>query len=588
MEEDNLGSCNLHLDNASILSVAGAPLTNDVYFGTNPRPGPAELLGHTTHASWNLPQLSPLTTYYWQIVAHRVGPTPGPVWQFTTKGVDHFDWSAIASPQLVGKPFAATVTARDEFGSVVSNFNGTGSLEARGSGGSLPAGSVVPYFTDHDSSATGPEGPSSQAGFAPLPVTDISALDLNQYEMLFLDEADHGFLSSALQARLADIQDWVNHGGRLIVRDRSAGNISPNPFLLGTVGITTVRLGTSDIDVIPPGLNLVVSGPFGTVTNTTLEGGNSSAHGDVPQNQLPPSASAFLSIGSNTSEVVAFSYPVGSGQVYYSSIPLDCYLEGGGCGDNVIADPLQHIYTPNVLRYVSSGGRTPVAIPPTNSGNFVNGTWTGNLTVLQPATNLTLVASDSGGHRGESNPFDVLVENDLVIRITDLPDPVAVGTPLTNVITGLHSGPAAATDVTVTNLLPATAAFLSATASQETFASAAGTVRWNLGTLPGGTSATLAVVSQPTAPGLITNWAFVGRAGPDGYDGNNAAASITTELTPRFPLPMFPVQKATAASRTPPSKSPSIRRRCAPCWWRSRRAAAARPPGAITSPPMAR
>jgi hypothetical protein len=67
----------------------GQMITNYVYFGTNSAPGPAELLGFTTNSSWELPLLVPQTVYYWQVVAHNVGVTPGPVWQFTTRGVDH-------------------------------------------------------------------------------------------------------------------------------------------------------------------------------------------------------------------------------------------------------------------------------------------------------------------------------------------------------------------------------------------------------------------------------------------------------------------------------------------------------------------
>ena len=70
-------------------AVPGEVITNDVYFGTNPTPGPAELQGSTTNTTWALPTLLPQTTYYWKIVARKAGVTPGPVWQFTTRGVNH-------------------------------------------------------------------------------------------------------------------------------------------------------------------------------------------------------------------------------------------------------------------------------------------------------------------------------------------------------------------------------------------------------------------------------------------------------------------------------------------------------------------
>jgi uncharacterized repeat protein (TIGR01451 family) len=38
--------------------------------------------------------------------------------------IDHFDWNPIASPQYAGQPFAATLTAKDAFNNVVSNYSG--------------------------------------------------------------------------------------------------------------------------------------------------------------------------------------------------------------------------------------------------------------------------------------------------------------------------------------------------------------------------------------------------------------------------------------------------------------------------------
>src|SRR5205814_7465237 len=80
----------VHLDNVSVEAGYNSPSTFDVYFGTNPNPGPAELWGSTTNTSWSLPVLAPLTTYYWKIVSRKLGTTPGPAWSFTTRGVDHF------------------------------------------------------------------------------------------------------------------------------------------------------------------------------------------------------------------------------------------------------------------------------------------------------------------------------------------------------------------------------------------------------------------------------------------------------------------------------------------------------------------
>ena len=80
---ESLAPMNVHLDRVSIRAANPPPTTYDVYFGTNPVPGQAEFLGHTTNTFWMLPQLSSLTTYYWQIVAQRASQTAGPIWQFS-------------------------------------------------------------------------------------------------------------------------------------------------------------------------------------------------------------------------------------------------------------------------------------------------------------------------------------------------------------------------------------------------------------------------------------------------------------------------------------------------------------------------
>jgi hypothetical protein len=62
---------------------------------------------------------------------------------------------------------------------------------------------------------------------------------------------------------------------------------------------------------------------------------------------------------------------------------------------------------------VTFGGNvaSPVSITPTSSGAFVNGSWTGNITVLQLITGVTLRADDGTGHVGSSNPFGVVSTN---------------------------------------------------------------------------------------------------------------------------------------------------------------------------------
>src|SRR5262249_27235062 len=62
----------------------------------------------------------------------------------------------------------------------------------------------------------------------------------------------------------------------------------------------------------------------------------------------------------------------------------------------------------NALQWVAKGSLVQtIAIFPTNSGNFVNGMWSGNIAVGESATNVTLIADDGAGHIGQSLAFEV-------------------------------------------------------------------------------------------------------------------------------------------------------------------------------------
>src|SRR5262249_4409300 len=152
-----------------------------------------------------------------------------------------------------------------------------------------------------------------------------------------------------LSSRLPDIQNWVQAGGVFIVHDRfvstDVGDPQPSPFLLGAGGTLVDRdfAFGPDLDVIPPGTTLVTHGPNGTTDDSSLDGGNYSNHGFVVGATLPGGAVPILSAGPDPSHVAAFSYPLGGGAVYYSTIPLDYYLDGPG---GQPADNLDKIYTP--------------------------------------------------------------------------------------------------------------------------------------------------------------------------------------------------------------------------------------------------
>ena len=169
------------------------------------------------------------------------------------------------------------------------------------------------------------------------------------------------------------------------------------------------------------------------------------------------------------------------------------------------------------------------AVMPTNSGVFVSGVWTGSVTAMEVGTGLVLRAADADGHSGNANPISVCDSNDLVVAASDSPDPVGVGSNVTLSISVLNFGPSDATGVVLTNVLSSDVRLVSATASQGSWVTNAGTVICNLGLLTDRAVATATMVVQAVRGGLsVTNIAQVSRGEADADPSNNVAVAVTS------------------------------------------------------------
>jgi uncharacterized repeat protein (TIGR01451 family) len=164
---------------------------------------------------------------------------------------------------------------------------------------------------------------------------------------------------------------------------------------------------------------------------------------------------------------------------------------------------------------VGSGASVVIDVTPTSAGMF---------------TNMASVA----GAEGDPNPADnsamatttVMAFADLSVSKADSPDPVIAGTNLTYTITVANAGPNAATSTTLSDTLPASVLFVSATPSQGTCTGTA-TVTCTLGTIASGNAAMVTIVVTPQAAGTISNTVTVASAATD----NNLADNSFTEMT---------------------------------------------------------
>ena len=120
---------------------------------------------------------------------------------------------------------------------------------------------------------------------------------------------------------------------------------------------------------------------------------------------------------------------------------------------------------------------------------------------------------------------------DLAVGITAQPNPVLLGNNLTYSIVVVNNGPASATNVTVTHLIPSGALFVSASSSQGTYAQAPGVVTFSIGRLGPRAAANMTVVALATTAGTIVSTATVSSEQPDYKPGNNSA-SVQTQVSP--------------------------------------------------------
>jgi uncharacterized delta-60 repeat protein/uncharacterized repeat protein (TIGR01451 family) len=117
---------------------------------------------------------------------------------------------------------------------------------------------------------------------------------------------------------------------------------------------------------------------------------------------------------------------------------------------------------------------------------------------------------------------------DLALGKTGPTGRVPTGRSMTYTITVTNNGPDASSGVTVTDQLPSTVTFVSATPSQGSCSESGGTVTCNLGTMGNGATATIDIVAEPTVAGTIINTAFVSATTADPSEGNNSDSENTS------------------------------------------------------------
>jgi len=208
--------------------------------------------------------------------------------------------------------------------------------------------------------------PIEDAGHTAVKMTTLSETELASVDILWAINPSNSSHGSEFTNSVDRIKERVDEGMILVIHDRQVGNAEN--ILFGEEPADIVRKFTNSraIDVVDEN-TVVGEGPGGLLTDTSIDGGNSSNHGYTKRETLPEDSLALLTT-SDEDEVVDFAYRYGQGAVIYSSIPLDYYL--GGAMPN-----FKDIYAPNILQFAASlitdGYNT---IQGTNNNDIVAGT----------------------------------------------------------------------------------------------------------------------------------------------------------------------------------------------------------------------
>ncbi len=198
--------------------------------------------------------------------------------------------------------------------------------------------------------------------------------------------------------------------------------------------------------------------------------------------------------------------------------------------DDAAPTPIASGFAPFVGRFIP---QEPLAVYNGKSGAAVNGIW--QLHVVDSVAGnagslacwslvLTPVTCEDGG--GQCPGVD------LALAMTGNPNPAIIGSNLVYTLTVTNKGPNAAHSVVLTQNLPDSTVFVSATPSQGTTSESRGVVTAALGNLDAGASATVAVVVQPATAGTITSTATVTSVDPELNPADNSAMAVTVVFGP--------------------------------------------------------
>ncbi|HZT61309.1 MAG TPA: hypothetical protein VFA21_22065 [Pyrinomonadaceae bacterium] len=443
-----------------------------------------------------------------------------------TRGRGAFAWPLPVGPV---QPLATSTDAASGSGT----YGSTATLQATLTEGGFPLAGKSVSFTVNGSGAGSATTDSN--GVATLSGVSLSGVNAGDYPtgVGASFAGDSGYLASNTTgdlsvAKASTSVTWSNPADIIYGTALSGTQLNASASVPGSFTYTPAA-GT----VLSSGNNQNLHADF-TPTDTTNYNGSSK---DVSINVL----TAVLSVSMTADRNPA---PVGLNFNYKPAVSNT----GNASATNVVLTDV----LPSLVTFTSASASqgtcsyaSATRTVTCNFGTIANGSSANAQITVKPRDEGTLddTASIAGGQwdaaaagsvgSASVNGLSAVKQTDLSASMSNAPDPVFAGqnTTYTTVVKNM-STVTGATGVALTDSLPASMTFVSATTSQGSLVTppvgSTGTVTANVGALATGATATVTVTVKSTVSGVITNSATVAGNEQDPNSSNNSSSQATT------------------------------------------------------------